>query len=207
MPRQRGSIQTQSLNQATETQQSSSLPSSPHPRPILNADEMRRAIARIAHEILERTGGAADVMILGLYQEGIPLAHRLAGFIHRFEGIALPVGCLDFTAHRDDVREKGPFTPQGPTIIPVDITDRTIIIVDDVLHTGRTLRAAIDALMVHGRPGRVQAAVLIDRGHRELPIRADYVGKNMPTARDEWVIVQLAELHGQDQVLLSRTTN
>lgn len=173
-------------------------------RTILNADEMRRAIARIAHEILERTGGAQDVMLVGLYTEGIPLAERLATLIEAFEGRAVPVGYLDFSAHRDDVRHKGPFPPQGPTQFPSDITDKTIVLIDDVLFTGRSLRAALDTLLTHGRPARVQCAVLIDRGHRELPLRADYVGKNVPTGRDEWVQVQLNEIHGQDRVLLLR---
>lgn len=177
---------------------------SPPQRPILNEAEMRRAIARIAHEILERTDGAADVVLVGLYIEGIPLAERLANFIQAFEAVEVPTGRLDFTAHRDDVRSKGPFATQGPTVLPVDITGRTVVLVDDVMYTGRSLRAALDTLFTFGRPARVQVAVLIDRGHRELPIRADYVGKNVPTARDEWVQVSLSELGGHDGVYLSR---
>jgi pyrimidine operon attenuation protein / uracil phosphoribosyltransferase len=172
-------------------------------RPLLTADEVRRAIARIAHEILERTDGAHDVILVGLYHEGIPIAQRLAKFIREYEDIDVPVGSLDFTPHRDDKHEKGPFPPLGPTDLPT-ITNHTVIIVDDVLCTGRTLRAALDALMNFGRPSRVQAAVLIDRGHRELPVRADYVGKNVPTGHDEWVIVRLQELHGEDRVVLLR---
>ncbi len=171
-------------------------------RVMLNPDEMRRAIARIAHEILERTNGAENVILIGLYPEGIPLAERLAAFIQAFEGRAVPVGRLDFSAHRDDVRDKGPFPTLGPTELPAPITGKTVVLVDDVLYTGRSLRAALDALFTYGRPARVQAAVLVDRGHRELPIRADYVGKNLPTGSDEWVQVQLQELHGQDAVLL-----
>ena len=173
-------------------------------RIILDLAEMRRAIARIAHEILERTGGAEDVVLMGLYAEGVPLAERLAAFMQTFEAIQVPVGRLDFSQHRDDVRARGPFPAIGPTVVPVDITGRTIILVDDVLYTGRSLRAALDALFAFGRPSRVQAAVLIDRGHRELPIRADYVGKNVPTGRDEWVRVLLQELHGEDGVYLIR---
>lgn len=176
-------------------------------RVILDPDEMRRAIARIAHEILERTGGAHDVILVGLYAEGIPMAERLAAFIKSYEQIEVPVGCLDFSAHRDDTREKGPFAPSGPTLLPEVIDGKTVILVDDVLYTGRSIRAALDALFAHGRPGRVQAAVLVDRGHRELPIRADYVGKNVPTGSDEWVMVQFQELHGQDGVVLLREGN
>jgi pyrimidine operon attenuation protein/uracil phosphoribosyltransferase len=171
---------------------------------MLNADDMRRAIARIAHEILERTEGATDVLLVGLYDEGIPLAQRLACFIHAFEGRAVSVGKLDFTAYRDDVRDKGPFAPLGPTDLPEQLAGKTVVLVDDVLFTGRSLRAALDALFAQGRPARVQSAVLVDRGHRELPLRADYVGKNLPTASDEWVQVRLAEIHGQDAVLLMR---
>jgi pyrimidine operon attenuation protein / uracil phosphoribosyltransferase len=173
-------------------------------RVILSAEEMRRAIARIAHEILERTDGAQDVLLVGLYAEGIPLAERLAAFIRAFEQREVPVGRLDFSNHRDDVRDKGPFPALGPTVLPDDLADMTVVLVDDVLYTGRSMRAALDALLAHGRPARVQCAVLIDRGHRELPIRADYVGKNVPTGGDEWVEVQLTELHGQDRVLLMR---
>lgn len=173
-------------------------------RVILTPDEMRRAIARIAHEILERTEGAGDVVLVGLYAEGIPLAQRLAALILAFEGRDVPIGRLDFSEHRDDVREKGPFPAMGPTILPGDITGKTVVLVDDVLYTGRSVRAALDALLTHGRPCRVQCAVLIDRGHRELPIRADYVGKNVPTGSDEWVEVHLQELHGHDSVLLMR---
>ena len=177
---------------------------SPSARVILTADEMRRAVARIAHEILERTEGAHDVVLVGLYAEGIPLAERLAAYIHAFEGSDVPVGRLDFSEHRDDVREKGPFPTMGPTVLPGDITGKTVVLIDDVLYTGRSMRAALDALLAYGRPCRVQCAVLIDRGHRELPIRADYVGKNVPTGSDEWVEVHVKELHGQDSVLLMR---
>lgn len=189
---------------------STSTPSGPLPfdpqqaRQILNAEEMRRAIARIAHEILEHTEGARDTLLVGLYAEGVPLAERLAQLILSFEGVAVPTGCLDFGAFRDDVQARGPFREAGPTILPGAITGQTVVLVDDVIYTGRSLRAAIDGLFTYGRPSRVQAAVLIDRGHRELPIRADYVGKNVPTAHDEWVRVLLRELHGEDGVYLIR---
>jgi pyrimidine operon attenuation protein / uracil phosphoribosyltransferase len=173
-------------------------------RVLLNADEMRRALARIAHEILERTDGAQDTLLVGLYQEGIPLAERLASFMHAFEGRTVPVGRLDFSTHRDDVRARGPFPTLGPTDLPADLAGKTVVLVDDVIYTGRSLRAALDGLFAHGRPARVQAAVLVDRGHRELPLRPDYVGKNIPTGRDEWVQVQVQELHGNDAVLLVR---
>jgi len=179
-------------------------PIPPQARTILSDSEMRRAIARIAHEILERTDGAQHLVFMGLYIEGIPLAQRLAAFIQAFEGRVIPVGALDFSGYRDDVRKKGPFTAHGPTSLPTDITEKTVVLVDDVLYTGRTMRAALEALMAHGRPSRVQCAVLIDRGHRELPIRADYVGKNVPTAQDEWVKVYLQELQGEDRVILMR---
>jgi pyrimidine operon attenuation protein/uracil phosphoribosyltransferase len=171
---------------------------------LLNPDEMRRAIARIAHEILERTDGAQHVVLVGLYAEGIPLAERLAQHIKAIEGREIPIGRLDFSAYRDDVRAKGPFPTLGPTELPEALDGKTVILIDDVLYTGRSVRAALDALFAHGRPDRVQVAVLVDRGHRELPIRADYVGKNVPTGRDEWVMVRLRELHGDDAVLLMR---
>ncbi len=179
-------------------------PTSDKGRVIMTADEMRRAIARIAHEILERTGGAREVVLVGLYVEGIPLAERLAAALRAIERISVPVGRIDFSQHRDDLRDKGPFPTPGPTVLPCDITGKTVVLVDDVLFTGRSMRAALDALLAHGRPSRVQVAVLIDRGHRELPIRADYVGKNVPTGRDEWVAVWLAELHRQDCVRVMR---
>jgi pyrimidine operon attenuation protein / uracil phosphoribosyltransferase len=171
---------------------------------ILNAAEMRHLIARIAQEILKHIYDSGNIVLVGMYVEGIPLAERLAACIHTFESVEVPVGRLNFTAHRDDVDSNEPFSTQEPTVLPVDITGRTVVLVDDVIHTGRSIRAALDTLFVHGRPARVQAAVLIDRGHRELPIRADYVGKNVPTARDEWVQVCLSELSEQDGVYLIR---
>jgi pyrimidine operon attenuation protein/uracil phosphoribosyltransferase len=200
----RASTYPHSENQGTEAPIPRVLSPPIKTRVILNADEIRRAIVRIAHEILERTEGASDVILVGLYHEGIPLAERLASHIQSVERRTIPIGRLDYSTFRDDIHERGPFISPGPTDIPTDVTNRTVILVDDVLHTGRTVRAALDALIKHGRPAKIQVAVLIDRGHRELPIRADYVGKNLPTRRDEWAVVHLRELQGIDQVLLLR---
>jgi pyrimidine operon attenuation protein / uracil phosphoribosyltransferase len=173
---------------------------------ILTEEEIRRAISRIAHEILERNAGATELALVGIRSRGIPLAQRLAAKISDLEHVAIPVGQLDATLYRDDLRSRGAQLNVRPTKIPIDITDRVVVLVDDVLYTGRTARAALDALLDHGRPRKVQLAVLIDRGHRELPIRADYVGKNVPTAREEKIHVRLAEHDGTDIVLLSRNS-
>jgi pyrimidine operon attenuation protein/uracil phosphoribosyltransferase len=173
---------------------------------ILSEEEIRRAISRIAHEILERNAGAAELVLVGIRSRGVPLAQRLAAKIGALEQRSIPVGQLDATLYRDDLRSRGAQLNVQPTEIPGDITDQTVILVDDVLYTGRTARAALDALLDHGRPHKVQLAVLIDRGHRELPIRADYVGKNVPTAREENILVRLVEQDGIDAVLLSRST-
>ncbi len=166
---------------------------------IYNEEEMRRAISRIAHEILERNAGARDVVLVGLHTRGIPLAHRLAERINALESIAIPVFELDITNYRDD-RPSAHAEPHPPLDLPV--AGRTVVLVDDVLFTGRTTRAAIDALVEAGRPRRVQLAVMVDRGHRELPIRADYVGKNVPTALTESIHVRLRETDGLDAVVL-----
>ncbi|MGI5835923.1 MAG: bifunctional pyr operon transcriptional regulator/uracil phosphoribosyltransferase PyrR [Chloroflexota bacterium] len=157
----------------------------------------------MAHEIVERNHGTDRLVLVGLRTRGIPLASRVASCIQEFEGVSIPQGQLDITLYRDDVLTRGPM-PLGPTAIPVDITEKRIVLVDDVLYTGRTIRAAMDALIDHGRPQVIQLLVLVDRGHRELPIRADYVGKNVPTSRDENVIVHLMEVDGVDEVVLSR---
>ncbi len=170
---------------------------------ILNEEEIRRAISRMAHEMLERNAGAAELVLVGIRSRGVPLAQRLAAKISALEQRRVPIGQLDATLYRDDLRSRGARLKVRPTEIPTDITDRVVILVDDVLYTGRTARAALDALLDHGRPRKVQLAVLIDRGHRELPIRADYVGKNVPTAREESILVRLAEHDGFDAVLLS----
>lgn len=169
---------------------------------VLGADEMRRALARIGHEILERTDGAADVVLLGIPTRGVTLAARLAARLEQTEGIGVPAGSLDVTMYRDDLRLR-PARPLGHTDVPASgIDGKIVVLVDDVLYSGRTVRAALDALNDIGRPRAVQLAVLIDRGHRELPIRADYVGKNLPTARREAVRVLLAETDGDDSVAL-----
>jgi len=157
---------------------------------ILDADDVRRALTRMAHEILEANRGSQDLALVGILSGGVPIAERLGQLIHRFDGRPVPTGRLDATAHRDDV-ERGAETTPTRTEIPFEITDRVIILVDEVLYTGRTARAAMDALMDLGRPRAIQLAVLIDRGHRELPIRPDFVGRNVPTSRDEHVNVVL----------------
>lgn len=170
---------------------------------ILNEEEIRRAISRMAHEILERNAGAAELVLVGIRSRGVPLAQRLAAKINTLEHASVPVGQLDATLYRDDLRSRGAQLKVRPSELPTDITDRIVVLVDDVLYTGRTARAALDALLDYGRPHKVQLAVLVDRGHRELPIRADYVGKNVPTAREESILVRLAETDGFDAVLLN----
>ena len=165
---------------------------------ILSADDIRRAVTRIAHEIAERNEGARDVVLVGIRRRGVPLAERLAATLADFEGIRVPVGTLDITLYRDDLRLRGPAPVVRSTSIPADVTHRTVVLVDDVLYTGRTVRAALDALADLGRPARIQLAVLVDRGHRELPIRADFVGKNVPTSGEEWVETRLREVDGAD---------
>jgi pyrimidine operon attenuation protein/uracil phosphoribosyltransferase len=169
---------------------------------VLDAEEIRRALTRIAHEILERTHGGEEVILLGIPTRGVPLARRLAARIGEFEGLEVPCGSLDVTMHRDDLRLR-PARALGRTDLPVGGVDgKTIVLVDDVLYSGRTVRAALDALADLGRPRAVQLAVLVDRGHRELPIRADYVGKNLPTSQREVVRVLLSEVDAQDVVLI-----
>ena len=173
------------------------------PRQVLDAEQMRRALIRVAHEILEGNVREQEIVIVGIHSRGVPLAHRLADFIAEFEGARPPVGQLDIGLYRDDLY-RGGRPVMRPTNIPTPIEGRPVVLVDDVLFTGRTVRAALDALNDFGRPNRVQLAVLIDRGHRELPVRADYVGRNIPTARAEDVRVRLSESDGSDEVLLMR---
>jgi pyrimidine operon attenuation protein/uracil phosphoribosyltransferase len=168
---------------------------------VFDAGDLRRAHTRIAHEIVERNRGAEGIVLVGLYTRGVAVAHRLAAAIAEFEDVEVPVGALDVAFFRDDIALR-PVTPLGPTAVPVDVTDRTVVLVDDVLFTGRTVRAALDALTELGRPQAVQLAVLVDRGHRELPIRPDYVGKNLPTRLGEDVRVRLTETDGDDGVEL-----
>jgi len=169
---------------------------------VLERAEIGRALTRIAHEIIERTRGAEHLVLLGIPTRGVPLAARLAGRIGDVEGQRVPHGSLDITMYRDDLRLR-PARTLGPTQVPADgIDGQVVVLVDDVLYSGRTVRAALDALNDLGRPRAVQLAVLVDRGHRELPIRADYVGKNLPTSQQEEVRVLLDEVDGEDAVLL-----
>src|SRR5919199_3338780 len=168
---------------------------------LLGADDIRRAVARLAHEVVERNQGVDALVLVGLRTRGIPIARRLQRRIQEFEGATVPLGELDITLYRDDVHQRLPRT-LSPTSIPVDISDQTVVLVDDVLYTGRTIRAALDALIDLGRPRAIQLVCLVDRGHRELPIRPDYVGKNVPTGQDEKVAVRLEEIDGVDEVVL-----
>ncbi|MGA8114927.1 MAG: bifunctional pyr operon transcriptional regulator/uracil phosphoribosyltransferase PyrR [Actinocatenispora sp.] len=172
-------------------------------RSILNGSDLSRITARIAHQILEKTRGAEHIVLLGIPTRGVPLARRLADRIAAFEGIEVPVGTLDVTLYRDDLRLRGTRALGHTDLPPGGIDDRRVILVDDVLFSGRTVRAALDALNDLGRPSQVQLAVLVDRGHRELPIRADYVGKNLPTSLAENVRVLLHEVDDVDAVLLA----
>jgi pyrimidine operon attenuation protein / uracil phosphoribosyltransferase len=181
----------------------SAAPHRPGTRTLFDAADVTRVVDRIAHQVLEKTGGARDTAILGIPTRGTPLARRLAGRIRAFEGVEVPVGSLDITLYRDDLRLRGVRALAETEDPPGGVDGRLVVLVDDVLYSGRTVRAALDALRDLGRPRAVQLAVLVDRGHRELPIRADYVGKNVPTARDEAVHVLLAETDGRDAVLLS----
>ncbi|SCL29673.1 bifunctional pyr operon transcriptional regulator/uracil phosphoribosyltransferase PyrR [Micromonospora inyonensis] len=180
----------------------SPVPRQPSVKVILASADVQRVVDRIAHQILEKTQGAADTVLLGIPTRGAPLARRLAARISAFEDVAVPVGVLDITLYRDDLRRHA-VRAVGPTEVPPGgIDGKRVVLVDDVLFSGRTVRAALDALNDVGRPASVQLAVLVDRGHRELPIRADYVGKNIPTALAESVRVTLAEVDGTDEVKL-----
>ena len=174
--------------------------SEPTRQAVMDAPDMRRALTRIAHEIVERNRGVTDLCLVGIYRKGVPLAHRLKALVDQIEGTSVPVGGLDVSLYRDDFATRQ--TPMHPSRIPFDIAGKRVVLVDEVLYTGRTVRAALDALMDLGRPASIQLAVLVDRGHRELPLRADYVGKNLPTSRSEWVDVRLEEIEGQDTVFI-----
>jgi pyrimidine operon attenuation protein / uracil phosphoribosyltransferase len=176
-------------------------------RPVLEEADVGRALTRIAHEIVERNHGAGDVVVLGIPTRGVTLARRLGERIAAVEGVTVPVGSVDATMYRDDLRLRGVRPLEETDIPPEGIDGRVVVLVDDVLFSGRTVRAALDALSDLGRPRAVQLAVLIDRGHRELPIRADYVGKNIPTSMTETVHVLLRETDGRDGVLLGPAGN
>lgn len=167
---------------------------------VMDSDDVRRAITRVAHEIIEKNKGAEKLALVGIRSKGVPFAERLAGIIGEIEGMKVPVGVLDITLYRDDLTTRQPAV--GQTSIPFDVDGRNIVLVDEVIYTGRTVRCALDALMDMGRPAAVQLAVLIDRGHRELPIRPDFVGKNLPTSHKERVNVQLREIGGDDKVYI-----
>ena len=171
-------------------------------RIVLTGEDIRRIVARISHEIVERNQGCEGIVLVGLHTRGVPLATRIASNIKGFENADIPTGALDISLYRDDVSSLENHLPIRPTVIPTDVCDKCVILVDDVLYTGRSIRAAMDALVDFGRPRSIHLAVLIDRGHRELPIRADYVGKNMPTSRDEEVEVRLIESDGRDEVAI-----
>ncbi|HMO53186.1 MAG TPA: bifunctional pyr operon transcriptional regulator/uracil phosphoribosyltransferase PyrR [Tepidiformaceae bacterium] len=168
--------------------------------PYLGPDEIARTVRRLGHEIVEDNRGTGGLVLIGLLSRGYPLARRLAAAIREFEGVDVPVGSLDIGLYRDDVTRRSAPPPVRPSDIPVPIDGKTVVLVDDVLFTGRSIRAALDALLDFGRPARVRLAVLIDRGHREVPIRPDFVGKNIPTALVQDVQVRLAETDGEDSV-------
>ena len=169
---------------------------------VMDADRVSRSLTRIAHEILERNRGVEDLALIGIRARGVPIAARLATHLQQIAGVSVPTGALDITLYRDDLMRTvvGPQPVVRRTEIPFSIDGRHILLVDDVLYTGRTIRAALDALIDFGRPSAIQLVVLVDRGHRELPIRADYVGRNIPTARTQIVQVRLAEIDGRDAV-------
>lgn len=185
------------------TQQSDSVDSPDEGRVVLDPGDITRALTRISHEILERNKGAGDLVLLGIPTRGVQLAHRIAERIAAVEGMDVPVGALDITMYRDDLRQQ-PTRGPAPTQIPEGgIDGKTVVLVDDVLYSGRSVRAALDAMSDLGRPAVVRLAVLVDRGHRELPIRADHVGKNLPSSRSERVMVRLAEVDGYDEVRIA----
>ena len=177
----------------------------PEPTLILNAAAIQRALTRIAHEIAERNEASEEIVLIGIQRGGVPLAQRLGSILSTIWNASVPTGSLDVSMHRDDLDQRAAPNVQ-PTVIPFDVTGKTVVLIDDVLFSGRTVRAAMDALNDFGRPRRIQLAVLIDRGHRELPVKADFVGKNVPTAQNENVHVRLAETGGTDEVIVDKGT-
>jgi pyrimidine operon attenuation protein / uracil phosphoribosyltransferase len=174
---------------------------------IMSQEDLRRTLARIAHEIIERNRMPENLILVGMYTRGVPLAKRLANNIGTFGGVTVPVGALDIRPYRDDLPAEMLKNIVPRTEIPVSVIGKTVVLVDDVLYTGRSIRAAMDAIIDLGRPRSIQLVVLIDRGHRELPIRADYVGKNVPSARDEEINVKLQESDGMDEVSIVNTAH
>lgn len=167
---------------------------------IMDDKAMQRAVARISYEIIERNKGVGDLCIVGIMRRGVNLAQRIAAKIEEVEGKKVPLGVLDITSHRDDRETPNDYEDQ--TDLPFEVVSKKLVLVDDVVYTGRSVRAAIDALMEKGRPQSIQLAVLVDRGHRELPIRADFIGKNVPTSSEEQVVVRVKEIDGEDQVAI-----
>ncbi len=172
----------------------------------MTSRDIVRSLTRIAHEIIEHNKAAENLVLVGLHTRGVPLAKRLSSIIGRFTGYEIPVGLLDIRQYRDDISGNMESSSIENTEIPVEISGKVIILIDDVLYTGRSIRAAMDALIDRGRPGSIQLAVMVDRGHRELPIRADYVGKNIPSARHEEIQVRLLEIDGVDEVVISKNS-
>jgi pyrimidine operon attenuation protein/uracil phosphoribosyltransferase len=185
------------------------LPGHTAPKVLLDDAALARTLSRIAHELIERNANLGDLALVGIHTRGVPIADRLRGLVAERSGISVDTGAVDITFHRDDVLARGGGSPLHAqpvvrgTELDFVLEGKTVVLVDDVLYTGRTIRAAIDALLEYGRPARVQLAVLVDRGHRELPIRPDYVGKNVPTSSREHISVELIEIDGQDRVLLA----
>lgn len=169
---------------------------------LMDGDTMQRVLTRMAHEMMERLSPLDNVVLVGIRRRGVPLAQRLGAIIERTEGVQVPVGELDITLYRDDLTRLYDQPKVSATSLPVDVTGKTVVLVDDVIYTGRTVRAAMDAIMDQGRAAKIRLAVLIDRGHRELPIRADFVGKNVPTAQTERIGVQVMEIDGGDGAAL-----
>jgi len=177
------------------------------PKILLTSEDIRRTLARIAHEIIEQNKASQDLILVGMRTRGVPLARRLAALIENFEGLKVPVGALDISLYRDDLTSLDIQPILQRTAIPVSVDDKSIVLVDDVLYTGRSIRAAMDALIDLGRPKSIQLAVLVDRGHREMPIRANYVGKNIPSSRHEEIHVRLAETDDVDEVAINSAAN
>lgn len=208
MPQPDGSGVADTASSEGGTQPTTETTGPPHSgrsRVVLDAGEMSRALTRMAHQVLEANQGASGLVLAGIPRRGVTLAERLAATLESAEQVSIPVGALDITMYRDDLRRQ-PTRPVGPTRMPFEIDNVVVVLVDDVLFSGRTVRAALDALGDLGRPRAVRLAVLVDRGHRQLPIRADHVGKNIPTSTEEQVLVRLAESDGCDEVVITQPT-